>query len=98
MLTVEQAIPIIMGANIGTSVTGVLVAVTQAGDRETFERAFSAATVRSSTRLYIYIYPYTHKSAEGDMRWSGVEWSIEFYASNPKGSSSKTLYELASHK
>ena len=45
VLTVEQAIPIIMGANIGTSVTGVLVAVTQAGDRETFERAFSAATV-----------------------------------------------------
>ena len=40
-----MAIPIIMGANIGTSVTGIIVAVTQAGDREQFRRAFSAATV-----------------------------------------------------
>ena len=34
-----------MGANIGTSVTGVIVSVTQAGDRAIFRRAFSAATV-----------------------------------------------------
>ena len=40
-----MAIPIIMGANIGTSVTGVIVSVTQAGDKVTFQRAFSAATV-----------------------------------------------------
>jgi sodium-dependent phosphate cotransporter len=34
-----------MGSNIGTSVTGILVSVTQAGEREHFEKAFSAATV-----------------------------------------------------
>ena len=34
-----------MGSNIGTSVTSTLVALTQAGDRNTFRRAFSAATV-----------------------------------------------------
>ena len=45
VLTVEQAIPVVMGANIGTSVTGVIVSVTQAGDRDTFQKAFSAATV-----------------------------------------------------
>ena len=49
VLTVEQAIPIIMGANIGTSVTGVIVAVTQASDRNTFRNAFSAATVSVCT-------------------------------------------------
>ena len=35
----------IMGANIGTSVTSTLVAMTQIGDKEQFERAFSAAVV-----------------------------------------------------
>ena len=45
VFSVQMSIPIIMGANIGTSVTGILVAVTQAGDLATFERAFSGATV-----------------------------------------------------
>ena len=42
---VEQAIPMIMGSNIGTSVTNTLVAMGQAGNREDFRRAFSGATV-----------------------------------------------------
>jgi sodium-dependent phosphate cotransporter len=37
VMNVSTAIPVIMGANIGTSVTGVLVAVTQAGHRDNFE-------------------------------------------------------------
>ena len=39
------AVPMLMGANIGTSVTNTLVAMTQIGNRVEFERAFSAATV-----------------------------------------------------
>lgn len=35
----------IMGANIGTSVTSTIVALTQMGDTEQFERAFSGAVV-----------------------------------------------------
>lgn len=38
VLTVQLAVPIIMGTNIGTSVTNTLVAMTQAGDRSTFRR------------------------------------------------------------
>ena len=34
-----------MGANIGTSVTNTIVAVTQLGDRRQFRRAFAGATV-----------------------------------------------------
>ena len=34
-----------IGANIGTSVTNTLVAMTQIGSREEFERAFACATV-----------------------------------------------------
>ncbi|XP_071528007.1 sodium-dependent phosphate transport protein 2A-like isoform X2 [Panulirus ornatus] len=44
-LDVETAVPIIMGANIGTSVTNTLVSMGQVGDREQFERAFSGAVV-----------------------------------------------------
>ena len=44
-LPVPKAIPMIMGANIGTSVTNTLVAMTQIANRDEFERAFAAATV-----------------------------------------------------
>uniref|UniRef100_A0A3B5AT14 Sodium-dependent phosphate transport protein 2A n=1 Tax=Stegastes partitus TaxID=144197 RepID=A0A3B5AT14_9TELE len=45
LLDVRSAIPIIMGSNIGTSVTNTIVALMQAGEREEFERAFAGATV-----------------------------------------------------
>ena len=44
-MDVHIAVPMLMGANIGTSVTNTLVAMTQIGNREEFERAFAAATV-----------------------------------------------------
>eukprot|EP00092_Neocalanus_flemingeri_P038286 GFUD01041673.1.p1 GENE.GFUD01041673.1~~GFUD01041673.1.p1 ORF type:complete len:543 (-),score=130.41 GFUD01041673.1:76-1704(-) len=42
---VKTAIPMIMGANIGTSVTNTIVSFTQMSDREEFRRAFACATV-----------------------------------------------------
>ena len=42
---VKTAIPMIMGANIGTSVTNTIVSFTQMSDREQFRRAFACATV-----------------------------------------------------
>eukprot|EP00092_Neocalanus_flemingeri_P030000 GFUD01032570.1.p1 GENE.GFUD01032570.1~~GFUD01032570.1.p1 ORF type:complete len:613 (+),score=165.86 GFUD01032570.1:180-2018(+) len=42
---VKTAIPMIMGANIGTSVTNIIVALTQAGDRDQFRKAFACANV-----------------------------------------------------
>ncbi|KAL4635408.1 sodium-dependent phosphate transport protein 2B-like [Arapaima gigas] len=45
LLQVKSAVPIIMGANIGTSVTNTIVAMMQAGDRNEFRRAFGGATV-----------------------------------------------------
>ena len=46
LFTVKQAIPLVMGANIGTSVTSTIVAMAQASEGpDTFERAFAAATV-----------------------------------------------------
>jgi len=44
-LEVKQAIYMIMGANIGTSVTNTIVAMGQMGDGDQLERAFAGATV-----------------------------------------------------
>jgi len=47
-LELSWAIPIIMGANIGTTVTNTLVSMGHVTRREDFKRAFSAATVHDS--------------------------------------------------
>lgn len=44
-LDVKQAIYMVMGANIGTSVTNTIVALGQMGDGDQLERAFAGATV-----------------------------------------------------
>lgn len=44
-LTLVNAIPIIMGANIGTTVTNTLVSLAHVNQREEFKRAFSASTI-----------------------------------------------------
>ncbi|EDO42900.1 predicted protein, partial [Nematostella vectensis] len=45
IIDVGPAIPIIMGANIGTSVTNTIVSLAQASERNEFRRAFAGATV-----------------------------------------------------
>ncbi|XP_069947694.1 sodium-dependent phosphate transport protein 2B [Cherax quadricarinatus] len=45
ILDVHTAIPMIMGSNIGTSVTNTIVSLTQIGERNEFRRAFAGATV-----------------------------------------------------
>ena len=44
VLDVRSAIPMVMGANIGTTVTNTLVALTQSTDRNMFRRSFAGAT------------------------------------------------------
>lgn len=65
VLTVQLAVPIIMGTNIGTSVTNTLVAMTQAGDRSTFRR-WSCCTLFYSMSVFgnvITLYPITRAFA-----------------------------------
>jgi sodium-dependent phosphate cotransporter len=45
VVTVNQGIYMVMGANIGTSVTNTIVAIGQMGDGDQLERAFAGATV-----------------------------------------------------
>ena len=46
MLTVVNAIPIVMGANIGTTVTNTIVSFGYAGRKQEFERSFGASIVQ----------------------------------------------------
>ncbi len=50
-LTIDGAIPIIMGANIGTSVTNTLVSLAHVTRREEFRRAFAGATIHDFFNL-----------------------------------------------
>ncbi|WP_261623541.1 Na/Pi cotransporter family protein [Nesterenkonia marinintestina] len=50
-LPIEIAIPMLMGANVGTTMTSTLVSLGAASDREQFRRAFSAASVHDMFNL-----------------------------------------------
>ncbi|XP_006900726.1 PREDICTED: sodium-dependent phosphate transport protein 2C [Elephantulus edwardii] len=45
LLTVHASVPIIMGVNVGTSVTSTLVSMAQSGDRDEFRRAFGGSAL-----------------------------------------------------
>ncbi|XP_030617407.1 sodium-dependent phosphate transport protein 2C [Delphinapterus leucas] len=45
LLTVRASVPVIMGVNVGTSITSTLVSMAQSGDRDAFRRAFGGSAV-----------------------------------------------------
>ncbi|XP_015427834.1 PREDICTED: sodium-dependent phosphate transport protein 2C [Myotis davidii] len=45
LLHVRESVPIIMGVNVGTSITSSLVSMAQSGDRDQFRRAFGGSAV-----------------------------------------------------
>lgn len=58
-LSIDAAIPIIMGANIGTSITNTIASLPQINRSSEFKRAFAAATVHDFFNLLsvIVIFP-----------------------------------------
>ena len=55
VLPVEYAIPMIMGANVGTTITNTIVSFTFVTRKEDFRRAFAAATVHDFFNLWTII-------------------------------------------
>lgn len=51
-MTIRQGVYVIMGANIGTCITCIMVAFGQVGTRERFQRAMAAATVHDMYNLW----------------------------------------------
>jgi len=64
-LDARQAIYMIMGANIGTSVTNTIVAMGQMGDGEQLERAFAGATVHDMFNFLTVIVLLPVEAATG---------------------------------
>ena len=56
IINVKQAIPLVMGANIGTSITNTLVAHAHIADVEQFKLAFSGATVHDMFNFLSLIF------------------------------------------
>ena len=71
-LTVEGAIPIIMGANIGTSVTNTLVSLAHVTRRVEFERAFAGATIHDIFNLMTVAVLFPLELATGFLARSSV--------------------------
>ncbi|NIT99675.1 MAG: hypothetical protein GWN01_01630, partial [Nitrosopumilaceae archaeon] len=59
VLTVANAVPIVMGANIGTSVTNTLVSLAHVNRSFEFQRSFAASTVHDifNVLAVIVIFP-----------------------------------------
>lgn len=64
-ISLEGAIPIIMGANIGTSVTNTLVSVGHITRREEFRRAFAGATLHDFFNLMTVVILFPIELATG---------------------------------
>ncbi|MCC5790490.1 MAG: Na/Pi symporter [Opitutales bacterium] len=67
-LSLEGAVFMIMGANIGTSITSMLVALGHANRPEEFRRAFSASTVHSAFNLCAATVLFPLELATGYLR------------------------------
>ncbi|MGD9549194.1 MAG: Na/Pi symporter [Candidatus Krumholzibacteriia bacterium] len=74
-LTVQNAIPIIMGANMGTTVTNTLVAMTSMNRRAEFQRAFAGATMHDFFNLLAIAILFPLEMATGYLRKSATWFS-----------------------
>lgn len=71
-LSIENAIPIVMGANIGTTVTSALVSIGHIGRREEFRRAIAAATVHDFFNLIAVAILFPLELTTGFLRRSAT--------------------------
>ncbi|MFC1901084.1 Na/Pi symporter [Chloroflexota bacterium] len=55
LLPIESAIPMLMGANMGTTITNTLIALTFVTRKDDFRRAFAAATMHDFFNLFAII-------------------------------------------
>lgn len=54
-IEIAQAIPVIMGANIGSTITCSMIALTHVGDKKVFSRVFSSANVHDMYNCLIVL-------------------------------------------
>ena len=79
-LPVEVAVPMVMGANIGTSITNTIVSLGHVRAKEEFKRAFSAATVHDFFNLMSVVVFLPLEIAFGLLQKIGSLLAAPFYA------------------
>jgi sodium-dependent phosphate cotransporter len=100
VLTVANAIPIIMGANIGTSVTNTLVSMAHIHRSHEFRRSFSASTVHDFFNLLSVLVIFPLQSATNFLGRTAALMAEQFEGSggmqlfNPVKSATKPLVKL----
>jgi sodium-dependent phosphate cotransporter len=86
-LTLQNAIPMIMGANIGTSVTSTIVALGHVPRKTEFQKAISSATVHDFFNLVVVAILFPVEYFTGALSSAGSALAHAFYtdgASNAK--------------
>ena len=72
MLSIENAVPIVMGANIGTTVTCAIVSLGHITRNEEFRRAFAAASVHDFFNVMAVLILFPLELATGFLRKTAV--------------------------
>ncbi|MEL6479547.1 MAG: Na/Pi symporter [Pseudomonadota bacterium] len=78
-LPVEVAVPMVMGANIGTSITNTIVSLGHVREEKEFSRAFSAATVHDFFNLFSVVIFLPLEIMFGILEHIGKFLSSPFY-------------------
>ncbi|MBU4342685.1 MAG: Na/Pi symporter [Candidatus Omnitrophica bacterium] len=79
VITLNNAIPIIMGANIGTTVTAVLVSLGHINRRDEFKRAITGATVHDFFNMICVIILFPLELTTGFLHKAAL-WMSEIFA------------------
>ncbi|PWJ42089.1 Na/Pi symporter [Sediminitomix flava] len=78
-LSLQNAVPMIMGANIGTSVTSTIVALGHLSDKSAFNKAIGAATVHDFFNLIVVLILFPLEVYFGVLSSVGAFASSIFY-------------------
>lgn len=78
-MPVAIAVPMVMGANIGTTITNTLVSLGHVRDKEEFKRAFGAATIHDYFNLLSVLIFLPLEMAFGFLEKMGG-WLAQFFA------------------
>ena len=94
-LPVELAVPMVMGANVGTSITNTIVSLGHVRAKEEFKRAFSAATVHDFFNLLSVLIFLPLEIAFGVLEKMGAWLSALFYGAGDSSIKSLNFVKAA---
>ena len=94
-LPVSVAVPMVMGANIGTSITNTIVSLGHVRDKDEFKRAFSAATVHDFFNLLSVVIFLPLEIAFGFLEKLGSLLASPFYGTSNASITSMNFVKAA---